>query len=94
MQWLFALGVVTVFLIPAFLLRNFANRNNKEGWVYFLVGLFIGFLGFELGKLVAHVLKPMIERESERYLGIFMFVVAYSFTYLAVRVVRNRIEKG
>ena len=94
MQWLFAFGVATVFVIPAFLLRNFATRNNREGWVYFLVGFFIGFLGLELGKLVAHILKPMIQRESERYLGIVMFVVAYSFTYLALRLVRNRIEKG
>lgn len=94
MQWLFAIGVATVFVIPAFLLRNFARRNNREGWVYFLVGLFIGFLGLELGKLAVHVLKPIIQKESVPYLGIVMFVVAYLFTYLALRLVRNRIEKS
>jgi len=93
-QWLFAFGMATVFVIPAFLLRNFARRNNREGWVYFLVGLFIGFVGLELGKFAVLTLKPMLQRESERYLGIVLFVVAYLFTHLALRVVRNRIEKS
>lgn len=79
-QWAFLFAVLTVFFFPAFRFRILAKEYNKKGWVYFIVGLAVGIVGFNLGHLVVFPLRYyVVPREHVAYLSLVLFLSAYIF---------------
>jgi hypothetical protein len=84
-QWAFFFALLTVFLFPAFKFRNLAREYNKRGWVYFIVGLTVGIVGFNLGHLVVFPLRYyVVPQEHVTYLSLVLFLsgyICYRFSY-------------
>ena len=90
-QWLFFFALVSIVLLPAFLFRKIATRNNKKGWQYFLIGLAIGGLALEIGRLAVFlVLQSGIPEEYKPYLALVMFVIGYAIVIAAVKTFRRK----
>jgi Na+/proline symporter len=93
LQWLIFFGLLSVWILPAFLFRNFAKRNNRKGWVYFIIGLAVGFVGLSLGSLMLRVLTPFLPpTETSPYFILVIFLIGYSFNFLAFQILKSRIR--
>jgi hypothetical protein len=49
--WLFFFFILGVIFVPAFCFRKLASEKGKKGWVFFLVGLFIGCVALRCAAL-------------------------------------------
>lgn len=90
MQWLFFFGMLTVIFLPALLFRNLAVMYNKKGWVYFIVGIGVGIISFNLGHLVIAIFKYVINLEEiTRYFGMFVFLPAFLFCWISFKFLKR-----
>jgi hypothetical protein len=93
-QWLSFFGIASIFLLPAFLLWNIAKRNNERGWVYFLLGMALGVLALQAGRLMIYVCVTFVKSQKDQpYLFIVMFITAYVIIGLGVVIVKRRMRK-
>jgi hypothetical protein len=94
-QWLFFFGIFTVWLLPAFLFRSLSRRYNKKGWLYFIIGLGVGIASFYLAVLLMLGVKTLFSSEViHNYLSVVLFIVAFSFVWLAFRFLKNTLLKN
>jgi hypothetical protein len=92
--WLYLFAILSIFLSPAVLYRNLARKHNKQGWVYFAIGIGVGSIGLELGKLAANALKPLVEqKENVSYLSIVIFLIAYSIIAIGFLLLKRSIVR-
>jgi len=79
-QWIFFFALLSIFLYPAFTFKNLAKLHNRKGWVYFIVGLAVGIVGFNLGHVVVFPLRYyVVPKEYVTYLSLVLFLSAYLF---------------
>ena len=69
--------MLTVFFFPAFKFKNLAKEYNRKGWVYFVLGLAVGVVGFNLGHLVVFPLRYYVPKEYVTYLSFVLLLSAY-----------------
>lgn len=79
LQWAFFFAIVGSLLLPAFRLSNLAKRHNKKGWIFFIIGLLVGIVGFNLGQLVVFPLRAYIV--PEEYTSYLVFILLAPHTY-------------
>ncbi len=89
--WLLFFVLVSYFMLPALLFQKIARRHNKKGWVFLLVGLFVGFLVVQIGTVVRLLLTPSLRSAgfSDYVPVIIMLVVNYALVILVVTWFRN-----
>lgn len=74
LQWVFFFALMTALFFPAFKFRNLAQEYSKKGWVYFIVGLTVGIVGFNLGHLVVFPLRQVVSQKYFVYLTLVLFL--------------------
>lgn len=85
-QWLFFLVLLFVIFLPAFKFRILAKKFSRNGWVYFIIGLAVGILGFNLGHIVVFPLgNYVVPQEYVSYLSLVLFLSAYLFYRFSYR---------
>jgi hypothetical protein len=89
-QWLIFFGFLSIFLFPALMFRNIANRNGAKGWLYFIFGMGVGMLALQAGRLMIYILGSFIElHEGQPYLLIVMFITAYIIVGVGVIMLKK-----
>jgi hypothetical protein len=95
LQWGFLFAVLTVFLIPAFKFKNLAREYDRAGWVYFFLGLIVGFVGFNLGQVVAWPLRYyVVPPEYVVYLSPVLFLSAYLFYRVSYKFLKSYFSRS
>jgi hypothetical protein len=92
-QWLFLFGWLSILLFPALRFRRIAMENGRKGWVFFIVGVVIGYLILQVATLPMICLKPLPKvQQFSQYLFVVMFAASYLLIFAAERVVRRFIS--
>jgi hypothetical protein len=96
LQWALFFALLAVILIPAFKFRNLAKEYNKRGWVYFIIGLGVGIIGFYLGQVVVVPLRyyVVIPQEYVAYLILLLFLSAYLSYRFSYKFLKNYFTKS
>jgi hypothetical protein len=89
-QWVFLFAIVIIFFVPAYKFGNLAGKYGKRAWVYFVVGLIVGIVGFSLGNLIVFPLKYYVPREYFSYLTLVLFVSWYVFYRFSYQFLKTR----
>lgn len=94
-QWLFLFALLGIFLFPAFRLKRIAKASGRKGWLYFLLGLGVGFLAMVVNRILGGFLRqvPLGESLSE-YLWIPFLTVGYGLVFVAIHFIAERIRPG
>jgi hypothetical protein len=91
MQWLFFFAILSIILVPAFLFRKIAIRNNKKGWMAFVLGLAIGGVALQIGRLPLYFLSKTDPGEYRGYVVILMLVIGFAIDIAAVKIYRRKV---
>ena len=67
MQWVFLLGIVTMWLLPALLFYLLAKKHSRKRWLYFFIGLALSIVTMNLLRLIILVIKPYLPSEINPY---------------------------
>jgi hypothetical protein len=90
LQWVVFFGFVSILILPALLYKKVAKKFNKKGWLYFIIGLVVGFIGLSVVQLYARVVKQLASPDNfqaDRYYWLVsMYVVGYLYVWLAYKV--------
>lgn len=90
LQWLFLFALIAMFLVPAYLFRNLARKYNKKGWVYFIYGLVVGVVAFNIFQLVGLVIKQFYTFENGSYTAVgVMYLAAVLLIWGAYKVLQT-----
>lgn len=93
-QWLFFFAIVGILLYPAFSLRRIAKQNGKKGWLFFLVGLAIGFGIMVLNRFIGFFMMTLgLQKDFSEYLWIPFLIIGYGLGFLATQGLSRWIRK-
>jgi hypothetical protein len=99
-QWAFLFGIIAVWLVPAFLFKDLAKRYNKSAWLFFFVGLAVGFVCFQISALVIKVASDLLQAETTSkdsgsfILSSMIFVIALLLIWGSVVVLKQILRRG
>lgn len=90
--WVLFFVLVSYFMLPALLFQKIARRHNKNGWVFLLAGLVVGFLVVQIGTVFRVLSTPFLVQKvgfPDYVPAIIMLVINYALVILAVTWLRN-----
>jgi len=88
-QWSFFFYIVAILLLPGFLFMRVAKRHNRSGWVYFPLGLAVGFGSFRLSSLLLSIVRDSVQSEIiKKSLSWIVFLLALLFILISVRILK------
>ncbi|MGC3944682.1 MAG: hypothetical protein QM762_09195 [Chryseolinea sp.] len=92
-QWALFFGLMSIIFFPAFKFRNLARAYNQKGWVYFIVGLGIGFAALNLGHLLIIPLKGFVVKEYQPYFISLLFITGFVVYWFSYKYLRRYFER-
>lgn len=89
-QWGVLFGLLMVVILPAFLYKKLARTFNKNAWLYFLLGLLVGFVALGIvhlyARLIHYFLSPNLSEGSRYSWLLSMYVLGYLLVWVAYRL--------
>ena len=99
-QWVFFFGIIGIWLTPAFLFKDVAKRHNKSVWLFFIIGLAVGFVCFQISVFVMYVTKDLFQGEVDSHGPIanyiypaMLLIIALLLIWGAVTILRTILER-
>lgn len=95
LQWLLLFGLLSIPIIPGWLLGRLAKRNNRNRWVFFIIGIVIFVTGFVVGVRIDFFLLQFVERQEGGSLvfGLLRFIVAMLFSVASYFILKRNWTK-
>jgi hypothetical protein len=92
--WLLFFAVIGMIAFPAFRLKRIAKNNGKKGWVFFLVGMSVGFGAILVNRLIAYLINEIgIANDLRSYLWIPYLIVGYGLVFSGITILTPWIKK-
>jgi uncharacterized membrane protein len=92
MQWAFLFALIALMVVPAIKFRKIALRNDKKGWLYFLIGLLVGFLAIQCSRLLT-LSMPESREEYKIALTLAFLAIAVAIDIIAIKFLRHKLPK-